>query len=235
MRQSGCPSGSAGRPGTLVWWRQGSPTWPSVGPRRVSPATVGASAGSCGWCPGLVDLTLGGWPPGGLLAGGRVGGLGVGDGGHAGQGHGGQCGPHDEGAWHLDTVAPHRSAGAVGAVGWLVGGHAWPPGASRHQPRPVRRRRRRGGRVSPTSRAWSACSWRSVMRWSASAWLSPACWLCMDLIPSCSSAAWIVAGSGWAGARRPNLAGAIRSAMACSLSLVAGFYGPRFALAGRGG
>jgi tetratricopeptide (TPR) repeat protein len=37
------------------------------------------------------------------------------------------------------------------------------------------------------------------MRWSASAWLSPACWLCMDLIPSCSSAALLVAGSGWAG------------------------------------
>jgi DNA-binding CsgD family transcriptional regulator len=32
------------------------------------------------------------------------------------------------------------------------------------------------------------------MRWSASAWLSPACWLCMDLIPSHSSAAWTVAG-----------------------------------------
>ena len=29
---------------------------------------------------------------------------------------------------------------------------------------------------------------RSVMRWSASAWLSPACWLCMGLFPSCSSA-----------------------------------------------
>jgi hypothetical protein len=37
------------------------------------------------------------------------------------------------------------------------------------------------------------------------------------------------------GARRPNLAGAICSAMACSLSLVAGSYGRHFPLAGRGG
>jgi hypothetical protein len=111
-----------------------------------SSAGLAGHGGRIGWCPGLVDLTLGGWPPGGLLAGGRVGGLGVGDGGHAGQGHGGQCGPHDEGAWHLDTVAPHRSAGAVGAVGWLVGGHAWPPGG---QPPPATA----GSPPAPTRRA----------------------------------------------------------------------------------
>jgi hypothetical protein len=54
--------------------------------------------------------------------------------------------------------------------------------ASCHQRWTTRhRRRRRGGRAPPASRAWAACCRRSVMRWSASTWLSPACWLFMSL------------------------------------------------------
>jgi hypothetical protein len=65
------------------------------------------------------------------------------------------------------------------------------------------------------------------MRWVARAWLGPACWLCMGASPSRSSAASMVVG--WLrmvlGGGVRNLAGAIRSALACSLSLVAGPYG----------
>jgi hypothetical protein len=50
MRQPSCPSGLADRAETSVWWRQGSPTWASVGGRRVSPATSGTVGSTCGWC-----------------------------------------------------------------------------------------------------------------------------------------------------------------------------------------
>jgi hypothetical protein len=82
MRQPGCPPGSPGRLGTLVWWCQDSPTWLWV----RWPLGVAGHRGRSGWflrlVPGLADLALGGWPPGVLAF---VGGLGVGDGGHAGQ------------------------------------------------------------------------------------------------------------------------------------------------------
>jgi hypothetical protein len=69
--------------------------------------------------------------------------------------------------------------------------------ASCHQRWTTRhRRRRRGGRAPPASRAWAACCRRSVMRWSASTWLSPACWLFMSLpFPSCGSAQLVSAPS----------------------------------------
>jgi hypothetical protein len=68
--------------------------------------------------------------------------------------------------------------------------------ANCHQPRSVHRWRR-GGRAPPASRAWVACACRSVMRWVASAWLSPACWLCMALTFSQRSAACCTAGTGY--------------------------------------
>src|SRR5215217_7826487 len=43
------PLGSADRTGAPVGWRQDSPTWASVGGRRVSPATVGSAGATCGW------------------------------------------------------------------------------------------------------------------------------------------------------------------------------------------
>jgi hypothetical protein len=77
--------------------------------------------------PGLPNLALGGWPPGGLL----VAGVGVGDGGHGGQVHRGQHGPDDQragehGAWPDQLPPPAgpppvalaaRPTGAVGEPG----------------------------------------------------------------------------------------------------------------------
>jgi hypothetical protein len=141
----------------------------------------------------------GGWPPGGLLAGGLVAGLGMGDGGHTGQVHGHQRDRDDACAGAFGHGrSPVRQLALCGRpAGWSAAtpGHR----VHCHQRRASRDRRRRGGRAPPISRAWLAWSCRSVMRCSARAWLSPACWLCMDFIPSRSSAAWIVAGSGWAG------------------------------------
>jgi hypothetical protein len=48
-----------------------------------------------------------------------------------------------------------------------------------HQPRTALAQRRRGGRAPTNRRSWVACSRRSVLRCSASSWLSPACWLFM--------------------------------------------------------
>jgi hypothetical protein len=80
--------------------------------------------------------------------------------------------------------------------------------ASCHQPRTVHRLWR-GGRASRTSRAFSACARRSVMRCSASTWLSPACWLCMVLLPSCAQPHWSLLAQDGPGACRPNPAPAI--------------------------
>src|SRR5512133_2101033 len=49
MSETGWLFGSAGRTGTYTRWCQGSPTWPSVGGRRVSLARVGSSAPTWGW------------------------------------------------------------------------------------------------------------------------------------------------------------------------------------------
>jgi hypothetical protein len=97
--------------------------------------------------------------------------------------------------------------------------------ASCHQLRTVHRRRR-GGRAPRTSRAWWACAWRWVMRCSASAWLSPACWLCMSylrtaqlLVPS--EHRLLRAGSGWSWDVPAESGRCHMPALACSLSLVA--------------
>jgi hypothetical protein len=87
--------------------------------------------------------------------------------------------------------------------------------ASCHQPwAALDRRRRPGGRAPSPSRAWAACSRRWVMCCSASAWLSPACWLCMSLplpgsLPACSSGhgrPWLLlASSGWRRSVHPRI------------------------------
>ena len=94
----------------------------------------------------------GGWPPGGLLAGGLVAGLGVGDGGQAGQVHGRQRGPDDQGAGASGHGRPPLGQLALcgRSAGWSAATSSH-RGASCHQPRPLRRRRRRGGRASPIS------------------------------------------------------------------------------------
>ena len=90
-----------------------------------------------------------------------------------------------------------------------------------HQLRTVHRRRR-GGRAPRTSRAWWACAWRWVMRCSASAWLSPACWLCMSylrtaqlLVPS--EHRLLRAGSGWSWDVPAESGRCHMPALACSL------------------
>jgi hypothetical protein len=75
MRQPGWPSGAADRAGAPDRWRRDSPTWRWVGGRRVSPAPVGSSGATCGWCqdaradPGWVA----GWRPGCWGAGRWIG------------------------------------------------------------------------------------------------------------------------------------------------------------------
>jgi hypothetical protein len=130
--------------------------------------------------PGLPDLAFGRWPSG-VLTVRVVVGLGLGEGGQADQVHRCQGGPEDEcagafghGASPVDQLmlCERRADCLV-----VTAGHR----ASCHQPRAdLDRPRRPGGRAPRDRRAWAACSRRSVMRCSASTWLSPACWLCMS-------------------------------------------------------
>jgi hypothetical protein len=61
VRQPGCPPGLVDRSGTLVWWRQGSPTWLSVGGRRASPATSGRAGATWGRCQASPTRLDPGW------------------------------------------------------------------------------------------------------------------------------------------------------------------------------
>jgi hypothetical protein len=171
MSQLGCPSGSADRTGAPDGWRQDSPTRPSVGGWRASWLLVGWSLV---WARATVVMAA---------------------------------------RFMAASVAPRRTVRA--SLDWLApidqlahcgrpaGCSAAPAGhrTSCHQPRPVHRLRRRGGRAPLASRAWAACSRRSVMCCSARTWLSPACWLCMcpslpAAPPACSAAgsSMVVAG-----------------------------------------
>ena len=92
--------------------------------------------------------------------------------------------------------------------------------ASHHRPRATHDQRQRcGGRPARASRAWVARSCHSVMRCSASTWLSPACWLLMMCFLPAAQAACsgdLVAhrlslgGSEWFGGMPPNPAHVLR-------------------------
>ena len=197
MRQPGCPPGWAGRPGTLVWWRQGSPTWLSVGDRRASPASSGSAGATWGWCQASRPV------PGWVVAGrpacrwARR---------WPGRGRRRSCRQASRlPAWPRRCLrgcvwtwsSSGRSTGAVGAVGWLVGGHVQPPGS---QPpptvgppsAPARRTRthqpRQGGLLMPFGDA--LVSQRLAQ---------PGMLVVHGPHPFLQLSRMIVAGSGWAG------------------------------------
>ena len=117
---------------------------------------------------------------------------------------GGQRRPEDECACEVGHDASDRSTAALRtADGWLVA----TPAASRATSggRLALRRRRRGGRAPCASRAWAACSWRSVMRWAARAWLRP-----VLVVHAVSPSGCLGLAFRWPGAVLPGL-----SAMGC--------------------
>src|SRR5215218_8727027 len=126
--QPGGALGSADGTGVPVGWRQDSPTWLSVGGRRVSPATVGSSGVACGWRQAS--------PTWAWVGGRRASWLPVGwslDWAEAtavrpARFMAASVTPRTRVRASLDMVASDRSTDAVRATDWLVGGDGWPAG-----------------------------------------------------------------------------------------------------------